>query len=414
MIWRRGFLDTRPLTSSPAFRRLWSTGLFAVVGGQVMFVAVLFQVWDLTGSPLWTGAIGLVRAIPFVLCGVLGGALADVLDRRALVRTTMLLNIVVAVALAALTLTDSQSAVALLAVVAVGAGVSAVQAPASRTFIPRLLDRDQVAAGVALSHLGFQIAMLAGPAIGGFMLARWDASACYLAYTGCALIGLYGVLRLPAMPPAGANSRGLTLEAIGEGFAFVTRRPLLRGSFAADLAATLLSMPVAVFPLVNELRFGGDPATLGLFLSSIAAGGMLAGATSGWVTRADRPGLVQLIAAAAWGAALAGFALSGPLWLALGLLGAAGAADTVSVVSRGGMIQMVTPDSHRGRVTALEHTVGVAGPELGNFRAGLVAGFTSAAGALASGGVACVAVVAWIAWRNRDLRTFRLSTSEPT
>lgn len=405
---RRGFLDTRPLRSSPAFRRVWVTGLASVIGAQVMFVAVLQQVWEMTSSPVWTGAIGLVRALPLVVFGVLGGAIADAIDRRTLVRATMSLQVLVGLGLATHALTGSQSLLVLFALVAAGAGIGAVDAPARRTFIPRLLERDQVSAGIALQHLGFQATMLGGPALGGVILSQWDAAVCYLIYAGAVLVAMYGVIRLPAMPVQVEGQRR-TFTAIAEGVRFVTTRPVLRGSFASDLAATLLSMPISLFPLINEVRFGGDPQTLGLFLSCVAAGGMLAGLTSGWVTRADRPGLVQLGAGAVWGIALAAFGLAGPLWLALGMLVVAGAADTISVVSRGGMVQLVTPDSHRGRVNALEHTVGVAGPELGNARAGLVAGMTSAAGALVSGGLACVVVIGWITLRNRELRAFRVS-----
>jgi len=406
---RRGLLDTRPLRSSSDFRRVWFTGLFSVLGVQVMFVAVLQQVWELTGSPVWTGMIGVVRALPLVVFGVLGGAVADAIDRRTLVRITMSLQVLVGVGLATHALTGSQSLLALFALVAAGAGIGAVDVPARRTFIPRLLERDQVGAGIALQHLGVQGMMLGGPALGGLILGLWGAGACYLLYAAAVLVAMYGVLRLPPMPVQADHNRR-TFAAIVEGVRFVMHRPLLRGSFGADLAATLLSMPISLFPLINEARFGGDPQTLGLFLSCVAAGGMLAGVASGWITRADRPGLVQVGAGMVWGIALATFGLAGPLWLALGMLVVAGAADTVSVVSRGGMVQLVTPDSHRGRVNALEHTVGVAGPELGNARAGFVAGLTSAAGALASGGLACVVVIGWIALRNTDLRTFRVST----
>lgn len=346
--------------------------------------------------------------MPLLVFGLVGGTLADAIDRRSLVRWATVGQAVAGLALAAQALAGVESLSLVLGLVSAQSAASAVGAPARRTLIPRLLGPEQVGAGIALQLLTFQGAMLIGPALGGLVIGQWGVGACYLTFAGMVLLSLYGVIRLPSMPPEGAGTRP-GLRSTVAGFTYVRQRPVLRGSFASDLAATLLSMPVALFPLVNEERFGGDPETLGLFLSCIAVGGIAASLFSGLVTRADRPGPIQLGAAAVWGLALAGFGLVAPLWLALALLVAAGAADTVSVTSRGLMVQLATPDSHRGRVSAVDHVVGVAGPDVGNFRAGLVAGLTSAPVALATGGLACAAVTGWIAWRNRPLRDFRVS-----
>lgn len=404
---RHGLLDLRPLRSSPPFRRLWGSGLLGALGGQFVVVAILFQVWELTRNPVWTGAIGLFNAVPLILLGVVGGTLADAVDRRTLVRWSTVGQAVAGLALAAQAATGIQSLWLVLGLVSAQSAANAMGAPARRTLVPRLLSPDQVGAGIALQHLSWQGAMLVGPALGGLVLGRWGLTACYLTFAGMVVLSLYGIVRLPAMPPVGSGTRP-GLRATTEGFRYVLQRPVLRGSFASDLAATLLAMPIALFPLINEMRFGGNPETLGLFLSCIAVGGLSAGLLSGVVTRADRPGPIQLGAAAVWGLALAAFGLAGPLWLALTLLVVCGAADTVSVVSRGVMIQLATPDSHRGRVSAVDHIVGVAGPDVGNFRAGVVAGVTSAPVALATGGLACTVLVGWIALRNRPLRTFSI------
>lgn len=408
MTLSRGLLDLRPLRLSPAYRRLWGSSMLGALGGQIAVVTVLVQVWDLTHSPFWTGAIGLANAIPLVIFGMIGGTLADAVDRRTLVRWATGGQALAGLGLATQALAGVESLWLVLALVSAQGAASAIGAPARRTFIPRLLGAEQVGAGIALQLLTFQGAMLIGPALGGLIIGQWGVGASYLIFAGMVVLSLYGIIRLPSMPPEGPGTRPGWRSTVA-GFAYVAQRPVLRGSFASDLAATLLSMPVALFPLVNEIRFGGDPETLGLFLSCVAIGGMSAGLFSGLVTRADRPGPIQLGAGAVWGLALAVFGLVGPLWLALALLAVAGAADTVSVTSRGLMIQLATPDSHRGRVSAVDHVVGVAGPDVGNFRAGLVAGLTSAPIALATGGLACAALIGWVAVRNRPLRTFRVS-----
>jgi predicted MFS family arabinose efflux permease len=405
------FLDTRPLRSSPSFRDLWIGTSASQLGGQIATVAVLAQVWDLTGSPVGTGAIGLATGLPMVLFGLFGGTLADTFDRRAVVRATTAGQLLAAAGLCAQVLADNRSVPLLLALVGAGTSCGALGAPARRAIPVRLLPSDQVAAGLALMNVSFQTAMLAGPALAGLIIARWDFPAAYAAQAVALAVSAFSLIRLPAVPPEGADAAGGKRRPERGGWR-ILRRPTLWGSMATDVSATLLAMPIALFPLVNEVRFGGDPQTLGLFLSAVAVGGITAGLLSGTVTRWRRGGLVQLSAAAVWGLALACFGLAGPLWLALACLAVAGAADTVSVVTRGALVQLETPDAYRGRVSSVEHVIGVAGPELGNFRGGLLASATSASFSLVFGGLSAVLAIAAVAAANGPLRAYR--TPSPT
>ncbi len=411
MTFLDGFLDTRPLRTSSAFRRLWLGSTLSGLGGQLTLVAVLYQVWELTDSPAAVGAVGLAQAVPMVVLGLVGGSLADAVDRRRIVLLTTTGQLVAAGLLAVQAFAQVRSFAVLLALVAVQAACGALGAPARRTFVPRLLPAEQVTAGVALSHLSFQVAMLAGPALAGVVTAQWGVSVCYALDTVTFLAALYGVLGLPAMRPVGEVDRP-GIRTIWQGWRFIGTRPALGGAFLTDVFATVLAMPVALFPVVNAERFGGRPETLGLFLSAIAVGGVTAGAASGRITRAGRPGMVMLVTAGVWGVGLAGFGLAHQLWLALGCLAVAGAADTLSVISRGSIVQLATPDSHRGRVSAVEHIIGVSGPDIGNFRGGLVADLTTATFALVAGGAMCVVGVAGVAATNRTLRRFT-PVSEP-
>ncbi|MEU0644870.1 MFS transporter [Streptomyces umbrinus] len=410
------FLDTRPLRSSPPFRDLWIGSSASQLGGQIATVAVLAQVWDLTGSPVGTGAIGLATGLPMVLFGLLGGTLADSVDRRAVVRATAVGQLLAAVGLLAQALVDNRSVPLLLALVAMGTACGALGAPARRTFPVRLLSSDQVAAGLALTNVSFQAAMLAGPALAGLIIARWGFPAAYAVQAVTVAVSMLAVIRLPAMKPEGVDAKGGRRRPERGGWGIILRRPTLWGSMATDLSATLLAMPIALFPLVNEVRFDGNPQTLGLFLSAVAVGGITAGLLSGTVTRWRRGGLVQVTAAGVWGVALAGFGLAAPLWLALGCLAVAGAADTVSVVTRSALVQLETPDAYRGRVSSVEHVIGVAGPELGNFRGGLLASATSASFSLVAGGLSAVLAIAAVAATNAPLRAYRTpsAATEPT
>ncbi len=409
------FLDTRPLRGSRPFRALWIGTSASQLGGQIATVAVLAQVWNLTGSPVGTGAIGLATGLPMVLFGLLGGTLADTFDRRTVVRVTTVGSLLAAAGLCAQAVAGNRSVILLLALVAVGTSCSARGAPARRTFPVRLLPSDQVAAGLALMNVSFQAAMLAGPALAGLIIARWDFPVAYAAQAVTMTIAALSLIRLPAMPPDGAAAAGGKRRPERGGWR-ILRRPTLWGSMATDLSATLLAMPIAIFPLVNEIRFGGNPQTLGLFLSAVAVGGITAGLLSGTVTRWSCGGLVQLSAAAVWGLALAFFGLAGPLWLALACLAVAGAADTVSVITRGALVQLETPDAYRGRVSSVEHVIGVAGPELGNFRGGLLASATSASFSLVFGGLSAILAIAAVAATNGPLRAYRTPapTEKPT
>ena len=398
------FVDTRPLRSSPAFRRLWIGSTASAFGSQLTTVAVLFQTWEITGSPAWVGAIGLFHAVPMIVAGLIGGTLADAVDRRLLVIVSTCGALLVALLLAVQAVVSGSSVAVLLGLVAASAACTSLGSPARKTFVATILERDQLAAGIALSHLGFQFALLAGPAVGGVVIATWGLPLCYLLDAATFGVAMYGIARLPRGRVDSTGRAGLA--EIVAGWRYIGRRPALNGSFLTDLAATVLAMPVALFPMINDERFGGHPETLGVFLSAIAAGGIVAGLLSGMITRARRPGVVQLTAAAGWGVTLAGFGLAGPLWLALGLLVLAGAADTISVISRGAVVQLDTAERYRGRVSSVEQIVGTAGPELGNVRGGLLATLTSASVALAAGGLLCVAAVAVVTASNPSLRRF--------
>ncbi|WP_432523203.1 MFS transporter [Kineococcus sp. SYSU DK006] len=424
------FVDTRPLRSAPAFRRLWIGTTAAGLGGQIATVAVLHRVWELTHSQVWTGAIGLAVAVPTVAGGLLGGTLADTLDRRRLVLATTAASLLAAAGLALLAgaqLGGSLAVLPVLGLVATQTAATALGAAARRTFIVHLLPTDLVPAGVALNHLSFQIAVLAGPAVAGVVLATGGVRAAHLADVAGTTVSLYAVLRLPGgrartapgTPPApGAQPAVRTVRAAvratWEGWRYLLSRPALRGCLAGDLAATALAMPMALFPAVNAERFGGSEYTLGLFLSALAAGGLLAAAASGSLTRVQRSGRLVLAASATWGLASGAFALVHSLPATLSCLALAGAADTIAVICRGTIVQVSTPDTHLGRVSAAENIVGVAGPGLGNARAGAVAGATSSEASALTGALACVLAVGVIAATTPALRRWEQPTPATT
>jgi len=303
----------------------------------------------------------------------------------------------VSAAIAAVAATDSPLWMVMV-LTGVGSGLSALGSPAQRALVPRLLPADRLAAGLALQHSSFQLALLTGPAVAGLLTAAYGVTVCFVVDGLTFLAALAGLAGVPATGPAdraGAAGAG----AVWAGLRFVVRTPPARGAFLADLAATVLAMPVALFPLLNAEKFGGSARTLGLLTSALAVGGVLASALSGVITRRDRPGAVLLMCGALWGTSLAAIAVTDRLAGVLALIAVAGAADTWAVVSRGTVVQSSTPEAFRGRVAAVEHIVGAAGPQIGGLRAGLVAAAGSGGVALVVGGVTCLAALALIAVR---------------
>ncbi len=409
---RRALIDVTPLRLSPAFRRLWLGRSLSGLGSQMTLVAVAFQVWRTTGSTVWTGAVGAAQAVPVLVFGLFAGAVVDRVDRRVFYLVTTAGQAVCSVLLAVQGFTGHLPVAGVLLLVAAESFFGAGGGPAARTFVPALLPGDRLAAGLALNRVAFQGAMLLGPALGGLLLGAVGPGGCYLVDALTFAAAFHGAFGLPSMRPGGEAARPGP-RGVLDGPAFLVRTPAVRGALLTDLAATVLSMPVSLFPLVNSERFGGDPRTLGLFPTAIAVGGVTASLLSGTFTRAARPGLVMLGGSAAWGVALALFGLSRDPWAGLGFLVLAGAADAVSVVSRGTVVQTHTPAALLGRAGAAEQIVGQAGPDLGNLRAGLVADVTSGAMALVGGGLLCVVAVALVAATTPGLRRFSTAPAAP-
>jgi len=410
MAVKRALVDVTPL-HQPAFRRLWIGRSISGVGSQMTIVAVMFQVWQRTHSTVWTGAVGLAQAVPLVALGLFAGAYVDRVDRRRFYLITTTGQAACSVLLAVQGLLGHLPVIGVLTLVAAQGCFAATGGPAARTFIPRLLPPEQVAAGLALDRISFQASMLLGPALGGLAIGAFGVAGCYLIDAATFGVGFYGAFGLPAMSPEGRIARP-GARGVLDGLSFLMHNPPVRAALLTDLATTLLSFPISLFPLINAERFGNNPRTLGLFLTAIAIGGTIASVFAGTFTRIARPGTAMLVGSATWGIALALFGAVPNPWVGLGLLVVAGAADTIAVVSRGTITQLSTPDALRGRVAAAEQIVGQAGPDIGNLRAGLIAHATSGVAALISGGLLCIAAVTVIAATTPELRRFTPATPQ--
>lgn len=287
----------------------------------------------------------------------------------------------------------------------------AIAVPVRQTFIPRLVPAGQLTGAMALNRVVFQVALTAGPGLAGLITSAAGLQGCYLLDALSFAGGFYGVARLPAMrpeintDPAHPERSGLALTL--QGLHYIWRDKVLAGTFLADVNATFFALPLALYPAINALRFGGDPRILGLFTTAVGVGGMVTAVFSGPLRHFSRQGVLMLVTVSVWGAAFAVFAVSPWLWLTLLALALAGAADTFTVVVRGVIVQVVTPDELRGRVNAADFAVGAGGPQLGSLESGVLASFTSPVASALIGGLLTIAGAAAIGAALPAFRRYR-------
>jgi MFS family permease len=412
--------DITPLRENPAFRRLWLGQLLSGAGSAMTAFAVTLQVYETTKSTTAVGGLGIATFVPLLAVSLPGGSLADRLDRRRLVLATTVALALVSALLFVLAGTGAATGAgrlwALYALVAADSALVAINAPARATFIPRLLQADQRAAALAVWRMISQTTMIAGPALAGVVVAGAGVKGCYLIDTVSFAGSLWGVARLPAMPPGHAGDGGQAgaspprrpgLAPTLEGLSYIGRSRVLCGALLADVNATFFALPVSLFPAINAQRFGGDPRTLGLFTAAIGTGGLAGAVFAGPLRHVGRHGLTMLGCVAAWGGAFAVFALAPWLWLTLLALGLAGLADTFTVVIRTLIVQAATPDELRGRVGAAEYLVGAGGGRLGSLEAGLVGSLTTPVASALSGALLTIAGTVAIAAALPEFRRYR-------
>ena len=387
---RRLAIDLGPLRRYPAFRRLFVGQTISTFGSEVAAVAAPFQLYDLTHSTLQVGLLSLCELFPLLTLTIVGGAIADAVDRRRLLLVTEVLLALVALAFALNASLAQPRVWALYVLVTLAMSIFSLGAGGMNSVIPRLVERHELAAANAIENAYGSTTNVAGPALGGLLIVVLGLRGAYLLDAATFAASLWSVWRLPPLPPAHDAARP-SLRTIAEGFRFVRQKKVLLGMFLVDSNAMVFGMPRALFPALALNRFHGGAGVLGVMYAAPYAGALLASLLSGWVGHVRRQGLIVAVAAALWGAAITAFGFAGELWLALLLLAAAGAADNVSAVLRGTILWTVTPDHLRGRVSGIEFAQVAATPALGNVEAGLVASLTSLRLSIVSGGLACVA-----------------------
>lgn len=388
------------------FRLLWGAELLSNTGTQVQRVAVAWQVFELTHDPFQLGLLGLVRFLPLLAFGLAGGVVADRYDRRQTLIAVQLLQMAVAAAFAGLTASGQITLAWIYGLTALSALFAAISAPTRHALIPTLVPTASMPAAMTMGVLAMQSAGMAGPAIGGALVASAGIAFSYA--LDALTFGLVAVAALAIHTrPARATSVVGGWAAAVEGLRFLRNSPVLLGTMALDFVANFFGASTTLMPIFAAEVLGGGPRVLGLLLAAPATGAVLGSSVMAGRRPLTRPGAGILGAILVYGGALLVFAFSRNLTLSLGALAVSGAADAVSMSQRHTLRNLLTPDRLRGRVAAAHSTFAGGGPQLGEFEAGVVAAATSAPMAVAIGGVGTIVATLLIARRVPAIARFR-------
>ena len=402
-------IDLTPLKKYPDFRNLWAAGLISYLGSMITYVAIPFQIKELTNSYLAVGIVGVIELVPLIIFGLYGGVLADSVNRKKMVWATE----AGAMLLVALLLANSMLWEPKVWVIYIAAGLFAVvdglQRPSADAMLPRLVGHQDLPAATALMSLRWQLGLIVGPTVGGIIFSTFSISAGFAVDMATYVVALVFLARVRSMPSS-KEAKKPSLAALLDGVKYAFSRQDLIGTYIIDLAAMTLAMPMALYPFwADQLN---APWALGMFYSAITVGSVLVTVTSGWTTRYRFHGRAVILAAIGWGLAIAVAGLSTSLVLVLLFLTIAGAFDMISALFRANMWNQTIPDHFRGRLAGIELLSYSVGPLAGQLRAATIASATSLSFSVTSGGILCAIVVAFLAFFLPKMWKYDVETNE--
>ncbi len=387
------------------FRLLWLGQLISQAGSMMQVVAINWHISVLTNyNPLALGLVGLSRVLPIIFFSLVGGAVADAHDRRKVMLIAQSAMAIFAAMLGFLTDRGIQIVWPIYLLNALAASASAFDNPARQALIPSLVPREHLANALSLNSIMFDVATIIGPMLAGILIGVRDVAIVYW-LNAVSFLAVIGALLI--MHPARQEiKRTASIGAVTEGLRFVFRQPIVRSTMLLDFFATFFSSANQLLPIYAAQILQVGAMGYGMLTSAAAIGSLIAGSTMGFITRIRRPGAVILWSVAIYGLATLAFGISRSFVVSLLMLAATGASDTVSMILRQTIRQVVTPDELRGRMTSVNMIFFMGGPQLGELEAGLVAALFSAPVSVVTGGIGCLIAVAMTAWKAPALRKF--------
>ena len=383
----------------------------SVTGSQMQFVAINWHVYLLTKSAFALGLVGLFRGVPIIVCSLAGGVVADAFDRRRTMVVTQAVMLFTAAMLTAATLSGLESVWPIYILSALSAAAQAFDTPARQALMPTLVPEEDFPNAVSLGIIVFNIAIILGPAIAGFILAETGPAIIYgfNALSFLAVIGAVIAMRTSGKPDLQRGRReALSFGALKEGLRFVWQTPIIVQTMTLDFAATFFASATLLLPIFAQERLHVGARGYGFLAAAPAIGSVLTALVMARVGSFRKQGRLVVASVAVFGVATAGFGVSTVYWLSLLMLAITGAADTVSTVLRQTIRQLVTPNHLRGRMTSINMMFFMGGPQLGELEAGSVAALIGAPLSVVTGGLGSLICAAIAAVKSKSLMEFEI------
>jgi MFS family permease len=373
------------------YRIFWVGDGLSSIGTQFTTVAMAWQIYELTDSPLQIGLLGLAQAVPQIALLLVGGLLADAVDRRKLMLATQLVQGGVSALLLTVTVLGIMSPPFLYLASALIGVANALDNPARQALVPNLVARTELTNALALTNAQRRFAQIAGPALAGVALASAGPALCYGVDTVSWSAMLGALLMIRTQPRAGGRPM-ISARSVAEGFRFVWAHPVILTMMALDFGMNFFGSPQALLPIYARDVLVVGPQGLGMLYAATAAGSLAAAVCLSLRGTVRRAGLMVLLGVTIYGAATVVFALSSTFGLSLLMLAGAGVGNTIGAILRQTINQLSVPDALRGRVTAVNSMFTTGGPRLGQFESGLTATWWGAEASALVGGLATVAL----------------------
>jgi len=391
------------------FRLFWTGLLLSSVGSQFTTVAMAWQIYELTNSPLQIGMIGLVRAVPQMIVLLFGGLLADAINRRKLMMITQGSLFLISGALALSTFAAQMTVPKLYGVAVFLALFSSLDAPSRHAIVTNLVPAEDLSRALAISSTQRQIATIAGPSIAGIVLASAGPGACYAVDAISWLIMIAALALIRAELPAHGGWRTISLESLSAGFRFVWHHSVIFPFLMMDLGANFFGSIRSLYPMYARDILAVGPRGLGILYAASAAGSLIGAFGFSVWGPVRRAGRLILVGVTVYGLCLLGFAHSRYLWLSVLLLAGMGIGDTISAILRSTINQLSTPDHLRGRMSSINSVFTNSGPQLGQFQAGALAVAIGAEFSVTTGALMILFVVGLLAARFPHVRDYRIA-----
>jgi MFS family permease len=393
------------------FRLLWLGQIVSVTGSQMQFVAINWHVYLLTKSAFALGLVGLFRGVPIIVCSLAGGVVADAFDRKRAMIVTQTVMLLTAALLSAATLSGLKSVWPIYVLSALSAAAQAFDTPARQALMPTLVPEEDFPNAVSLGIIVFNIAIIVGPAIAGFILAETGPAIIYglNALSFLAVIAAVIAMRTGGKPDLQRGRReALSFGALKEGLRFVWQTPIIVQTMTLDFAATFFASATLLLPIFAQERLHVGARGYGFLAAAPAIGSVLTALVMARIGSFRKQGRLVVASVAVFGVATAGFGVSTVYWLSLLMLAITGAADTVSTVLRQTIRQLVTPNHLRGRMTSINMMFFMGGPQLGELEAGSLAALIGAPLSVVVGGLGSLICAAIAAVKSKSLMEFEI------